>query len=75
MYNSRTDAKGIGNYLVKVRLAKNNPNILPIFILKISVSYNGIKKNFNTCFRSIEETLHKLNALKLTSMNTSVGSS
>ncbi len=45
----RMIAKCTGNFLVKIRLAKNIPGVLPMFGLKITVSYQGIKKMCNRC--------------------------
>ena len=39
-----------GNYLLHIRLNKSIPNILPIYSLKIIVSYDGIKKQLKTFF-------------------------
>jgi hypothetical protein len=47
---SRILAKGTGNYLVKIKLAKNTPSIVPMFGLKIKVSCDGIKKMCERCY-------------------------
>ena len=41
---------GTGNYLLHITLNKSIPNILPIYGLKITVSYDSIKKQCKTCF-------------------------
>ena len=47
---SRILAKGTGNYLVKIRLARSIPSIVPMFGLKIRVSYDGMKKMCERCY-------------------------
>jgi hypothetical protein len=42
--------QGTGSYLLKVRLARMIPNIIPMYGLKIKCSYPGVKKQCGNCF-------------------------
>ena len=50
MVTPKVEMIGTRNYLLLITLKKLIPTILPTFGLKITVSYDGIKKQCKMCF-------------------------
>ena len=47
---------GTGTYMMKIKLDRDIPNIIPMYGLKIKVSHKGTKKQCTKCF-----DCHKMN--------------
>ena len=50
---------GTGSYLIKVRLTRLIPNIIPMHGLKIKCSYQGVKKQCSNCYEYHRNTNEK----------------